>query len=70
VAILPFVQMGVAPRSQENTAYFFNRLEGGSARMVAYQLADANEIHLKVEEISTLLREMKTASPPEIPPPL
>jgi hypothetical protein len=70
VAILPFVQMGVAPRSQENTAYFFNRLEGGSARMVAYQLADANEIHLKVEEISTLLRELKTASPPEIPPPL
>lgn len=42
--LLPFVQLGSSPESEQNACYFYNRLEEDRARYVSYHFGDESEI--------------------------
>jgi len=42
--LLPFIQLGSSPESEQNACYFYNRLEEDGARYVSYHFGDVSEI--------------------------
>jgi hypothetical protein len=62
--LLPFVQLGSSPTSEQNACYFYNRIEQDGARYVSYHFGDESEISGPNDVVEKVLEKFIRPSKP------